>query len=234
MKNYITFIMIIALWGCSSPATFENSHRNDSQSANRCDYVDLGLPSGTLWATCNVGANNPWEHGDHFAWGEVVPKEHYDWESYKWWNADDKVLTKYVSSTNEYLEELNSEDDAATVIMGEEWCMPSSQQMSELTSKKFTTCEKTTIHGVSGRKFTSKINGNSVFLPLAGSGYLDSIIEKNEAGCYWTRTCYSNKVSGIYIKIGNKHIPICNQFGRCYGFSVRPVRRTTNVENIDR
>ena len=63
------------------------------------EYVDLGLPSGTLWATCNVGADTPEGYGDYFAWGETEPKEVYSWETYKWCNGDEYSMTKYCTNS---------------------------------------------------------------------------------------------------------------------------------------
>ncbi len=73
---------------------------NDSQkTTNDREYVDLGLPSGTLWATCNVGASSPYEAGSYFAWGETTPKQDYSWNSYKWYNTVTGKITKYCKYT---------------------------------------------------------------------------------------------------------------------------------------
>ena len=81
------------------------------------EWVDLGLPSGTLWATCNVGANAPEEFGDYFAWGEIAPKDYYDWNTYKWCDNSGYSLTKYCTDsyygTVDNKTELDPEDDAA-------------------------------------------------------------------------------------------------------------------------
>lgn len=103
------------------------------------EYVDLGLPSGTLWATCNVGANNEWEYGDYFAWGETSPKSIYNWSTYKYANGDYNKLTKYCSK-NDYgnngftdgLKQLEPKDDAATVNWGNDWRMPTYEERNEL------------------------------------------------------------------------------------------------------
>lgn len=137
------------------------------------DYVDLGLPSGTLWATCNVGANSPEESGEAFAWGELVPKTDYTWENYKYSNGTSKSLTKYCTKS-EYgdnyftddLLELLPGDDVATMSWGADWRMPSKLQFDELLDESYTTAERATLNGVKGRKITSKSNGNSIFLPV--------------------------------------------------------------------
>ncbi|MBO4723117.1 MAG: hypothetical protein J5629_09355, partial [Muribaculaceae bacterium] len=136
-------------------------------------YVDLGLPSGTLWATTNVGANSPEEYGDNFAWGETTPKEVYDWSTYQWCMGSYDTFTKYCNISsygyNGFIDnklELDPEDDAATANWGPEWCMPSQEQIQELYNNCFS--EWTTLNGVNGRLFTGP-NGASMFMPAAGS-----------------------------------------------------------------
>ncbi len=75
-----------------------------NSGAGNHHYIDFGLPSGTLWATCNVGADSPEDYGDYFAWAEVMPKSVYDWDTYKYSNEEynqsygHNHLTKYCSS----------------------------------------------------------------------------------------------------------------------------------------
>ena len=71
-------------------------------TGNGHEYVDLGLPSGTLWATCNVGASKPEEYGDYFAWGETQPKSNYHWNTYKWCRGSYDTQTKYCTDTDSY------------------------------------------------------------------------------------------------------------------------------------
>ena len=108
--------------------TTENGH----------DFVDLGLPSGTLWATCNVGASRPEEYGGVFAWGETEEKESYTWNNYAFGILETTtyMITKYTLLNKFGLQDgrvtLESEDDAAAVVMGGEWVMPTADQWSEL------------------------------------------------------------------------------------------------------
>lgn len=113
----------------------------DTTSSSNHEYVDLGLPSGTLWATYNIGATKPEEYGDYFAWGETEPKEVYDWSTYKYakasgaWDLDS--LTKYnfgnyYDGVVDSLSTLLPEDDAATVNWGSEWRMPTNEEQREL------------------------------------------------------------------------------------------------------
>ena len=99
------------------------------------DYVDLGLPSGTLWATYNVGATKPEQYGYYFAWGETEPKEVYADSTYKWFNADSKIYTKYNSEDG--LTTLLPEDDAATANWGSEWRMPTDNEQWELYQNSY-------------------------------------------------------------------------------------------------
>ena len=96
-------------------------------------YVDLGLPSGTLWATCNVGASSPEEYGDYFAWGETEPKNDYNWSTYKYCKGSSTTMTKYCTSSSygtvDNKTELEPSDDAATVNWGSNWQMPSLEQL---------------------------------------------------------------------------------------------------------
>ena len=136
------------------------------------EWVDLGLPSGTLWATCNVGANAPEEFGDYFAWGETAPKDYYDWDNYKWCNGNDSTLTKYCNDStygyNGFVDnkvELDPEDDAAYVNWGPSWRMPTLNQTQELWQD--CTWQWTQVNGVNGRLVTGP-NGNTLFMPAAG------------------------------------------------------------------
>ena len=120
------------------------------------EWVDLGLPSGTLWATCNVGASVPEQYGDYFAWGETTPKEYYDFSTYKWCNGTWNSLTKYCSDsfwgTVDNKRELDSEDDAASANWGSSWRMPSADQMKELC--RSCTWQWIQRNGVNGQQVT--------------------------------------------------------------------------------
>ena len=161
------------------------------------EYVDLGLPSGTKWATCNVGASKPEEYGDYFAWGETKPKSIYDWSTYKWCKGPGITLTKYCTRSEkgyngftDNLTELQPEDDAATANWGSGWRMPSLDQMKELFNSSYTTSEWTQLNGVYGRKVTSKSNGNSIFLPAAGSRWDVELRDEGSDGYYWSSSLY--------------------------------------------
>ena len=180
-------------------------------------WVDLGLPSGTLWATCNVGANSPEEYGDYFAWGETEPKDTYNWDTY--FDSDSNKYNK-----NGGLTELLPADDAATVNWGSGWQMPSMDQIYELISIRYTTTEWTTQNGVSGRKITSKSNGNSLFLPAAGYRDSTSLYGAGSDGGYWSRSLSTDNGGNAFYLYFNSSSFYTDNSGRYYGLSVRPVR----------
>ena len=200
------------------------------------EYVNLGLPSGTLWATCNVGADRPEEFGDYFAWGEVLPKERYDWFTYMFCNDTENSMTKYCTSS-EYgavdgVTELKRTDDAATATWGDEWETPSLEQWSELLyggyPDYYTSKELITVNDVLGLKVTSNINGNSIFLPAAGVFNGTSASSANTQGYYWSRTLNGEKSSTAYYTFfySGSSTPSMNNIVRFAGLSVRPVRAT--------
>jgi len=201
-------------------------------SEDNHEWVDLGLPSGTLWATCNVGANAPEEYGDYFAWGETAPKDYYYWDTYKWCNGSDTTMTKYCTNSsygyNGFVDnktELDPEDDAAHVNWGPSWRMPTTEQQRELYEKCSSTW--TTLNGVSGSLFTGP-NGNTLFLPAAGLRWYESLYHAGSWGDYWSRTLYSSNPSIAYdlnFYSGSVYWNIRNRFR---GLAVRAVRVSQN------
>ena len=198
------------------------------------DCVDLGLPSGTLWATCNVGADTPEGYGDYFARGEINPKDTYNWSNYKYsigegvWihNSgiwDSLYLTKYCSlssyGNNGYIDNqttLFPEDDAAEMNWSRGWRMPTKDEWQELLDN--TTNTWTTQNGVNGRLFTAA-NGKSLFLPAAGS----SMGDEGVRGFYWSLSLnagFPHYAIDLYFWDEN-----CIIMDGCRrdGFSVRPV-----------
>ncbi len=190
------------------------------------EYVDLGLPSGTLWATCNVGATNPEDYGDYFAWGETTPKTNYSWQNYKYCNGSAQSLTKYCTDSSygtiDKKTTLDAEDDAATVNWGGNWRMPTKTEQEELCTE--CTWTWTTLNNVKGYRVTGK-NGNSIFLPAAGQCEDTSFSGKGEAGLYWSSSLYSAYFSSHLAKIiqfNYRSYKIYEDL-RNYGLSVRPV-----------
>ncbi len=194
---------------------------------NGHEYLDLGLPSGTLWATCNVGADAPEDCGDYFAWGETSPKDFYDWSNYQY-GSDWNKLTKYCSHSDEGLNgfvdnltTLEASDDAAAANWGDGWYMPSKDQLLELRDN--TTPTWITQNGVEGMLFTAS-NGNSVFLPATGY-YLGSVPQSvGGFGHYWSNSRGENtSFEAYYISFNSSNSCLLMSYGRNYGRTVRPV-----------
>ena len=137
-------------------------------STDKVEYVDLGLPSGNLWATCNLGASSPEAYGDYYAWGEVEPKQEYTYPNHKWYKEGTPSLgfTKYNNEDGKLT--LEDEDDAVIQKLGNGWRTPTLADFRELTNQKLTTIKKTTLNGVAGYQITSKRNKKSIFIPCAG------------------------------------------------------------------
>ena len=194
---------------------------------NGHEYVDLGLTSGTLWATMNVGASSPSDYGDYFAWGEVSGynngKNSFSWSTYKYCNGSMSSMTKYcISGSNGNVDnktELELSDDAARHNWGGSWRMPSNAQFKELYSE--CTWTWTTLDGVSGYRFSSKKNANSLFLPAAGYRST-SLSSAGSNGYYWSRSLYESSRAYV-LDFSSSNIGPSNNDYRYYGQSVRPV-----------
>ena len=186
------------------------------------EYVDLGLPSGTKWATCNVGASSPEEYGDYFAWGETKPKSVYNWSTY--FDSDDNGSSFKKYNRNGGLTELLPEDDAATANWGSPWRMPSLDQIKELCNSSYTTTEWTTLNDVYGRKITSKSNGNSIFLPAAGRRWVDELDHAGSYGVCWSSSLRPEFDGSAYFLYFDSDYRSWYDNGRSVGHSVRAVR----------
>ncbi len=147
-------------------------------------YVDLGLPSRTLWATCNIGAEQPEEYGNFYAWGETSPKSDYTEKNYKFYNSATRgEYTKYNSTDNKTI--LESIDDAASVNWKGKWRMPTRDELTELQNN----CKWvwTRRNGINGCQITGP-NGKNIFLPAAGFMSEGQLYDRTEIGEYWPST----------------------------------------------
>ena len=187
-------------------------------------YVDLGLPSGLKWATCNVGATKPEEYGDYFAWGETTPKTTYDWSTYKWCNGSYDTLTKYCTNSSygtvDNKTVLDLEDDAASVNMGGSWRMPTVEEQTELRTE--CTWTWTTLNGVNGYNVEGP-NGNSIFLPAAGYRYYSDLYYAGSYGSYWSSSLGTDGSNNAYNLYFNSDLVNWYFNYRYYGQSVRGV-----------
>ena len=216
--------------------------------------VNLGLESGTLWATCNIGAAKPWEYGDYYAWGETKTKSVYYWDTYKYCNGDYYLLTKYCYNASygsggftDTLTTLEATDDVATVVLDSDYSMPTAADWEELDRECYwvrtnnyngTYVEGYIVYkaksaGDKGTKVYSdrtpsasySMSDAHIFLPAAGSRYHDYL--NGSYGEYW-----SSSLSGYapdlarycYFLSNNVHTSGYSEF-RCHGLSIRPVRR---------
>lgn len=186
-------------------------------------YVDLGLPSGTLWATCNVGAEKPEDYGDYFAWGEVVSKYLYDWSTYKYSKGHEYQLIKYCNNADcgyegftDNLITLMPEDDAATVQWGNGWCTPTKEQWQELYQNTTNTWM------TYGRLFVAS-NGNSLYLPAAGFHW-DGEYDGGSFGDYWSSSLDTHRPWNALSPFFSSNECAMGNGSRDRGQSVRPVR----------
>ena len=214
---------------CSTFKTFSNMANKDF-NYNGYEYVDLGLPSGTKWATCNVGASKPSDAGLYFQWGDTkgYTKEQvgtgngqkkFSWTDYKWNpNGDGKTFTKYTNPRDT----LELEDDAAHVNMGGSWHIPTPDQIKELTAN--TTSTWTKQDGVNGRLFTSKKDTSKfIFIPAAGFAWDGSIRLSGFNGYVWfSMLGTGNVLDGQYLGFGSGYVDLSYSY-RCPGLSVRGV-----------
>lgn len=212
----------------------ELNHGGQSNSGveNGHEWVDMGLPSGIKWATCNVGASSNNEAGALYSWGEITTKDSFSWENYRFTvsgNSYENIkLSKYVTSykygtvDNKVNLELN--DDVANVEWGGRWRMPNKEECEELL--QYCTWEywDTGIYGKGGWILTSKINGNSLILPF---------FEGEGRGDYWSSSLsvsYPYRAWRFYCnKVGV--IPKSDDVNRFEGFLVRPVLNDSEFDS---
>lgn len=199
---------------------------------SKFEFVDLGLPSGTKWATCNVGASKPEDAGLYFAWGETegytaedvaAGKKSFSWDDYKFGTRDN--LTKY-NATDDLLN-LELADDAA--YQSDNSCrMPTYDECDELSLN--TTWKYEQVNGVYGLRLTSKTNGKSIFIP--STGYYNGNVLKNYGGIAVTdvdslnyHMCYCMSID----KYGSGNF---SSESRCYGYTIRPVQDASTPSTL--
>ena len=175
---------------------------------NGHEYVDLGLPSGLKWATCNVGANSPEEYGNYYAWGETYTKDEYDRD-----NCDlSGVQMEDIGGNPEY--------DVATSEWGEKWRMPTKEEFEELVEE----CEWKWMKkkGVNGMRVTGP-NGKNIFLPAAGNRSGSSLYNDGDEGVYWSSSPYDDDDGAYFLRFYNGSERVGWYLSRINGFTVRPI-----------
>ena len=181
--------------------------------------VDLAMPSGVLWADKNIGATTPYEDGLYFSWGNITGHtgdDGYDFGTDNdgpYASTDGAALTGNIPTNGTY--------DAARHNMGAPWRMPTVGEFQELAAN--CDSEWTDEDGVAGRRFTSRINGNSIFFPAAGNRLGTGLYNHGSYGLYWSASLYS-QTSGYYLHFYSEGIYPTNTDIRFYGFSVRAVQ----------
>ena len=227
MKKFALFFAFLLLGTSGAFAQSSKYDVNDDGDVNITDVielvniilgkqheaVDLGLPSGTKWASCNVGATKPEEYGGYYAWGETEEKMVYDERNYKYYQDGEYVNIGSDISGTEY--------DVAHEKWGDNWCMPTKDDIKELIDN--CTTEWTMLKDVNGIKFTSKINGKSIFLPAAGNRWNFYLDYAGENGYYWSSTKRPNSSLGPDYLFFSSDDPFWLDYYSYPGQSVRPV-----------
>ena len=186
------------------------------------EWVDLGLPSGTKWATCNIGAAAAEEAGDYFAWGDTMAKEEFIRNNCCTHDKSPSELMEagILDSTGN----LTKEYDAAHNIWGGEWRMPTKSELEELIRN----CSPTwvTQNGVDGCLFTGK-NGNTIFLPVTGFKDVTTVISAENFGHYRSSTMFEDEFRSYELSIAKRGRYVDYNY-RMSGYAVRPVLKIEN------
>lgn len=197
--------------------TSKNDHSGSSSELLFCPddhhphMIDLGLPSGTKWACCNVGAQKPEDYGGYYAWGETVVKDDYCKDTHAFYNNGFIDIGSNISGT---------QYDVASVLWGNSWCMPSNKQFEELNSN--CSSEYVKVGEVFGCVFKSKNNEAKVFLPAGGLFYYDRCYYQETEGSYWTSELEGDGYS-FRFSFTNEGFWGVEDAYRDRGLSVRPV-----------
>ena len=217
-----------------SSKTIEDQNADKSVMVNGHMFVDLGLPSGLLWAETNIGAKSPTDAGIYFAWGEteMKQKKSYTWDSYKFGNAEKGKSTKYNPEKDD-IWSLKSEDDAAYVNWGHSCRMPDIDELEELGDEKNCLITLTNIVNPSGGetkvwKVTSLRNGNFIYFPFGGyydeTGYCPNSDDGLDAHV-WSRTIHFSGIGALGYTISGQQGYRFEDNCRYYGMQIRPVAK---------
>ena len=189
-----------------------------TQQANNtpAGFVDLGLPSGTLWAEANVGAASDYEAGSFFAWAEKTPKTTFGWNNYLWGTASN--LTKYNASDKKTLVELA--DDAAYQA-NSSWTLPTKAQFEELMDN----CDREWVDSAPyfGMRFKSKVGDTSIFFPAAG--FIQTWADGEWAGYYWSKSLYTGDRTRAYYFLIMESADLMEHEERYTGMTIRAVKK---------
>ena len=205
------FVIVgVLVIGSCSPLGNRNVDDSDSEGSTineKSDqlYVDLGLPSGLLWGTRNIGATSQEDYGSYYAWGEVSEKSAYNKDNYAY--AENPA-------------ELPSDDDIAAITLGRGWRMPTKADFDEL--KANCKCERYTLNKVKGCLVTGP-NGNSIFFPAAGYYFDTHVFGLNTDCYYWSSSLMVDHKEYAWVLYLGSSAFVINMYDRHYGRPVRPV-----------
>lgn len=228
MKKVISTILLVCAVSVSvSAQDVKQNSQNSCPDDKHPHLIDLGLPSGTKWACCNVDAEAPEDLGGYYAWGETEEKSSYTPKSYKyctgvdtdgdgWYDED----VQYMEAEQDFGDIISGTHDVALVKLGESWQIPTLQQFRELLDN--CTSEWTTENDVEGRRFTGS-NGASIFLPAAGNRNGGSRVQVGGSGFYWSSTWGTSDASRASELIFDSGYTNTHTAYRYNGRSVRPV-----------
>lgn len=188
--------------------------------------VDLGLPSGTLWASCNVGATKPEEFGDYYAWGETEPKESYELSNYSHCEGDNETCRSLDGNI------CGTQYDVAHVKWGGDWRMPTLDEIIELVDNCIIAVVE--LNSVQVMKFTGT-NGNSIYLPF--TGYVDGKERKSigrDSGYYWSGVNpYTNQAAPCLVPSSKGNVSYNNLWNKYLGLPIRPVKNKITGQGTD-
>jgi len=231
MRKTLKFVAALGLFlsatGCVNNDQKKNEAANEASSI-KYEAVDLGLTSGTKWASCNLGAESPESYGEYFAWGETQSKDVFSDTTYVYYVVADSVAADSIAKKvwkNIGTDIAGTEYDVATVVMGDAWQMPTVAQCKELVSE--CTWTWTEVNGVAGYNVAGK-NGNSIFLPTAGLKGAATVVNNDKIGGFWSSTlCESEETVGDFAMHVNffSESHAVEKGGRGYGRSIRAVAK---------
>jgi len=223
MKKILFVLPLVAVLFASCDFDLDSDKTAEEQKSAKSEYVDLGLTSGVMWATMNVGASKPTDLGTCVAWGEITPATDYEWESYKWGNGDEDALTKYCTDVHAGKVDgktvLEPADDIATQLWGSDWRMPTFDELTELNNE----CTWTWVTSYSDVNIKGYVvkgkNGNSIFLP--------AVCDRDQAeGAYWSSSLAAaegyNKSACVLMFAENEGVKLKSKY-RINRFYIRPV-----------
>lgn len=199
------------------PAASSSDSAEQKAYSPKFEAVDLGL--SVKWANMNIGAENPFQGGDFFAWGEVEPKENYSWKTYKHGDGTEGGCTKYFPIIDDK-NKLDKADDVAHKKMGGKWRMPSKEEFEELKTK----CQWQWLSSTGRNGYIVKgPNGNSIFLHAAGFRDGTSLRGGGHSGRYWSSALSASSPDSARILYFHSSKVYVGYYDRYYGYCVRPV-----------